>query len=599
MKNVWRGAASSAVLFAVVTVAACATGPRAYTIDGLAPTAYGSFLAAQYAGIIQESEAEAAFYRDAISRAGEDPVLVEHAFISALSNGDVAEAEALARDALDVVPGDRVARLVLAGAAVRDGRHRRAIALLEDVDLGPFNRAVGAMILAWAHTGAGDLNAALAALDQRGAQPMLGQLSTLHRALVLDYAQKPRLAESAYRKALASGAMRPLAVDAYGRFLEIQGRRQAALDLYAARLMEDPQDPAALGGAARLERGETAKPLAATPAEGASLAVFTPAAAVASQPYPDLALLYLRLALAIDESNVAARVFLSESLARAGRDEDALKVASLDHSHRPGGGYDAALRISRAWTLARMDRLDDAIAVMEDGLKDGDRRVRLSLGDLYAAAERPEDAEAVYTSLIDSAEGHRPEDDAAAAALGPPTHAQSHPDADEADKGDLWIAYYARGAIREQMGVWRAAESDFLQALALAPDNPTVLNHLGYSWVDRGEHVERAFAMIRRAADLRPDAGHIIDSLGWAYFRLGDYEASVQALEAAAQLSPHDPLINDHLGDAYWRVGRRLEANFQWTRVLSLEPDAEMTQRVERKLAQGLPPETEQVAAKP
>ncbi len=598
MKRVLRGAASSAALLTAVAVAACATGPRPYVIDGLAPTAYGSFLAAQYAGIIQESEAEAAFYRDAIGRAGDNPILVENAFISALSNGDVAEAEALAREALDVSPADRLARLVLAGAAVREGRHKRAIALLEGVDLGPFNRAVGAMILAWAHAGAGDFDAAMTALDQRGAPPMLGQLSTLHRALILDYAREPRLAESAYRKALAGGAMRPLAVDAYGRFLEIQGRRQAALELYAARLVEDPQDPAALGGIARLERGAPARPLAATPAQGASLAVFTPAAAVASQPYPDLALLYLRLALAIDDSNVAARVFLSESLARAGRDEEALKVASLEVPLRRGGGYDAALRISRAWTLARMDRLDDAISVMEAGLEDGDRRVRLSLGDLYAAAERPEDAEAVYTSLIDTAAGPAPAA-AEGEALGPPTHAQTRPDPQHADEGDLWIAYYARGAIRERMGDWRAAESDFLEALARAPDNPTVLNHLGYSWVDRGEHVERAFTMIRRAADLRPDAGHIIDSLGWAYFRLGDYDAAVRSLETAVQLSPHDPLINDHLGDAYWRVGRRLEANFQWTRVLSLEPDAEMTQRVERKLAQGLPPETEHVAARP
>ena len=133
----------------------------------------------------------------------------------------------------------------------------------------------------------------------------------------------------------------------------------------------------------------------------------------------------------------------------------------------------------------------------------------------------------------------------------------------------------------------REAETDFLYALELEPEQPFVLNYLGYSWVDMGMNLDRAKAMLYRAVELRPDDGFIVDSLGWVHFRLGEYEDAVEQLERAVELEPGDPVINEHLGDAYWRVGREREARFQWRRALTLEPEEDTVADIEKKLARG------------
>jgi Flp pilus assembly protein TadD len=159
-----------------------------------------------------------------------------------------------------------------------------------------------------------------------------------------------------------------------------------------------------------------------------------------------------------------------------------------------------------------------------------------------------------------------------------------------ADQGDKagWQLYYMRGVALQQSDQWPSAEKDMKTALTLAPDEPEVLNYLGYSWVDRGERLPEAKAMIERAVAAKPDSGPIVDSLGWAYFRMGDYQKAVDALEHAAELEPADPDINNHLGDAYWRAERKTEARFQWERVLTLDPDAKLRDEVEGKLKSGL-----------
>jgi Flp pilus assembly protein TadD len=139
--------------------------------------------------------------------------------------------------------------------------------------------------------------------------------------------------------------------------------------------------------------------------------------------------------------------------------------------------------------------------------------------------------------------------------------------------------------MRLQAEQWPEAETDLQEALRLGPDQPDVLNSLGYAWIDRGLRLQEALGMVQKAAALRPRSGAIIDSLGWAHYRLGNWAAAVEALERAAELEPGDPVINDHLGDAYWRVGRRVEAQFQWTRALSLEPEPNLKTQVQAKLA--------------
>ena len=152
-----------------------------------------------------------------------------------------------------------------------------------------------------------------------------------------------------------------------------------------------------------------------------------------------------------------------------------------------------------------------------------------------------------------------------------------------------WSLLYFRGISYERDKQWPAAEADFKQALVLYPDQPLVLNYLGYSWVDRGVHLDEAFQMLRKAVALRPEDGFIVDSLGWAHYRLGDYPEAVKELERAIELKPGDPTINDHLGDAYWRVGRKLDAQFQWNHARDLKPEPEDLPAILDKIEHGLP----------
>ena len=135
---------------------------------------------------------------------------------------------------------------------------------------------------------------------------------------------------------------------------------------------------------------------------------------------------------------------------------------------------------------------------------------------------------------------------------------------------------------------WPAAETDLKQALKLSPDEPQVLNFLGYSWVDKKVNIKEALAMLEKARALSPEDGYIIDSVGWAYYRLGRYADAAKALEAAVALIPGDPTINDHLGDAYWRIGKKLDARFQWSHALAFGAEDGEKAKIEKKLQVGL-----------
>ncbi len=184
------------------------------------------------------------------------------------------------------------------------------------------------------------------------------------------------------------------------------------------------------------------------------------------------------------------------------------------------------------------------------------------LGDLFRRKERFPEAEKAYGDAIARLPKVEPDD---------------------------WRLFYARGIALERMGRWPDSEASLAKALELAPDQPLVLNYLGYSWVDQGQNLDRAKAMLHRAVELRPQDGFIVDSLGWAYFRIGEFDNAVTQLERAVELEPGDPVINDHLGDAYWRVGRLREARFQWQRALTLKPEADVVAQIEGKLERGLP----------
>ena len=151
-----------------------------------------------------------------------------------------------------------------------------------------------------------------------------------------------------------------------------------------------------------------------------------------------------------------------------------------------------------------------------------------------------------------------------------------------------WYLYYSRGMSYERSNQWEKAEKDFLYALELSPQQPLVLNYLGYTWIDYGVNLKKAENFIKKAIKLRPKDGYFIDSLGWAYYRQGKYDLAVLELEKAVELIPNDPVINDHLGDALFRAGYYNEAKYQWNRALLYEPEKELKENIKFKLEKGL-----------
>ena len=226
--------------------------------------------------------------------------------------------------------------------------------------------------------------------------------------------------------------------------------------------------------------------------------------------------------------------------------------------------YYSSARLRSAINLDTLERTDEAIAQLRTMAAEQSDSVgaEVQLGDLLRSKKRFAEAVAAYDEAIHRAEGaHLPE---------------------------RWSLFYDRGVALERSGQWQRAETDLSHALELKPDQPLVLNYLGYSWIDRGENLDRGLKMIEKAVELRPEDGYIVDSLGWAHYRMGDYDGAVQHLEKAIELVPQDPTINDHLGDAYWQSGRLNEARFQWRRALQLGPQENEIKPIEEKLESGL-----------
>jgi Flp pilus assembly protein TadD len=271
---------------------------------------------------------------------------------------------------------------------------------------------------------------------------------------------------------------------------------------------------------------------------------------------------YGRYALALAPDHAPALLLVADVLDQQNRWTESNALFARIPARDPLS-WPARLRIAE--NLYQLKQADEAAAMLEAMAAERPDRIDalMALGQIRRLQERYADAAEVYSRAV-------------ARIGGPQTR--------------HWALFYARGIAYERSKQWPAAEADFLKALELQPEQPDVMNYLAYSWVDMNMHLDRAFPMLERAVELRPNSGHIIDSLAWALYRKGRYDEAVPLMERAVELLPQDPVILDHLGDIYWRVGRTAEARFSWRRSLGNKPEAELKAELERKLAQGLPP---------
>ncbi len=531
----------------------------------------GPYLAARQAGSQSDFRIAVAYYAEALRADPLNPTLIEGAILMRMAMGEVAEAVPIALTADSAEAVIQAANLLILADLAQRGDFAGALAELDGGrSVGPL---IGGLFRAWALFGEGRMGDAVKAFEEFSKLGGMSGIGLYHKALAL-----AAVGDFEGADAIFSGAEGgPLQMTRRGILAHVQ---------VLSQLDRNPDAVVLLDGAfgtdldreleelrAELQAG---KPMPFTMVTGANDGLaevfYTVAGALSTDNSDVYTLSYVRIAEFLRPDHVDA-ILLSASILESLRQYD-LATAAYDRIPRDDPAFLSA-ELGRAAALVEADRVDAAIEAMQQLAKSNPEAtvVWITLGDTLRRVERYREAIPAY--------------DAAIALF-------------NADKTGLWPLYFARGIAHEREKRWPEAEADFRKALALSPAQASVLNYLGYSYLEMNTNLDEALAMIQRAVALEPEDGYITDSLGWAQFRLERYPEAVVNMERAVELMPVDSIVNDHLGDVYWAVGRRLEAEFQWRRALSFEPETEAeAARIRRKLEVGLDVVLKEEGAKP
>ncbi|MDA8587140.1 tetratricopeptide repeat protein [Rhodobacteraceae bacterium] len=524
----------------------------------------GSYLAGRSAMITSDYDAAAQYYSRALVRDPSNLSILENAATAYLGLGDLDRAAQVAERFYEASGNSQLSSMILLGNAAKNDDWDRVLANLDaGQTVGPL---FDDLARAWALVGAGRMTDALTAFDDVASNEGVEAFGMYHKALAL--ASVGDLEGSAEIFAGDSGTTLRLTrrgVVAYSEVLSQLDRNADAMDLIE-KSFGTSLDPQLERLSELLEAGDTV-PFKSIerPTDGLAEVYYSIATALRSEAQAAYTLLYARMAMGLRPDHTDALLLAAELLEELERYELATEVYDSVPADHPS--FHAA-EMGRADALRQSGREDEAIEVLQQLTEThGDLPlVQVTLADALRDQERFEEANSVYDTAIDLIEVEN----------------QTH-----------WIIYFARGITFERLDNWEAAEADFLKALELRPDQPQVLNYLGYTMLEKQINMNEALTLIERAVEQRPDSGYIIDSLGWGLYRLGRYEEAVGHMEKAVAREPIDPIVNDHLGDVYWAVGRVREAEFQWHRALSFVTDDTnlndvKPDRIRRKLEVGL-----------
>lgn len=531
---------------------------------------YARFTIARYAELTGDTATASRNYADLIRKGKTDAALAERAVFASLLVNDFETALNKASEIKsDVLIEADLTRLTLAVDSLASRKPQKIEIYLQGPWRSPFHHVLAQSLLAWSVS---DLDPSGAAKLQATAgkdDPLLSAVANAMSGVLLINNNQTDEALTVFKALWEQDTQFALAVEAEVRALAQVGETDKAMLRLTRFHNAVGRHPALTQLAEDLKANRSIAPTKLEPHEGAALAIYAATAALADQSNSDLPAVYFTLALKLNPDLYAARTLSAKALDRAYRFDDAERVlraipeTSIYHTSAQG---------QLAWVLRRQGRNKEALSLAEATLeRTNDRNIRIQLADLYQSLERDGEAEQILTEIIA---------------------------ADENDGTYDWRLFFARGATRERQGKWPPAENDLQTALGLNPADANLLNYLGYSWIDRGENLEEGLKLIERALQLNPSSGAILDSLGWANYKLGQYDRAIFYLERATEKRPQDPVILDHLGDVYWQVGRYTEAGYQWARALQyLNSDAPERALIEDKLRSGLKTSTVQNAS--
>jgi len=554
------GGLAFASIYAMAPAAAQARTDEDHDDYPMSLSLSGNYLAGRFAGTKRDADRAAGFYARALLSDPDNLDILEPAFLLEVSAGNIERAVQLANKLIKLGRDNRMAFYISGLENFLSKRFSKSTEKFDRAARGQIGILTSGLLNAWAYKGVGDLDAALKALVPLSKTQSFVVFKTYHSALIADALGSVTKAQEFYQSAYRGTGSSLRITLAYGNFLERRNKQKQAVEIYNAFLSRVPRHPLVAEARDRALKGTIPPYFARTAKDGASEAMFGVASALSQDSSSDLALIYTQMALFLNPTSPSAWTLLGDIY--EDMKKNGLALTSYDQvTEKSSLRKNAEIRI--AANLDRLDRTDDAVEKLKSVIatypKDYDPL--LALGNMMRGRSKFKEAVEAYSSAF---------------ALMVPAITPK------------WSFYYFRGISYERINQWEKAEADLLKALELEPDQPLVLNYLGYSWVDKKLNLKRALDMIRMAVKLRPADGYIVDSLGWAQYRLNDFENAVKTLERAVNLKPDDPIINDHLGDAYWRVGRKLEARFQWQHAIDLKADPENQLKIKQKLKNGL-----------
>lgn len=551
-------------LFAVLA-SICFFAPTVVAQNGLltlkSPSATGSFLAGREAMGDLDTERAARYFMDAAESDWDNAAIVQRSFIALAAEGRIGDAADLAQHLLELDAANPLARLLVGTVALKERRYASAEKLLAGAGQDNFLGITARILQAWALVGDSKFAASQPALEVL-AQAGLEDFLVFHRTLMADVAGEKKTALALSEQAYANEPHIARIVEARARILanaSMFDEAQSVLDNYMDQGLSHVLVTSLEADISAQKRpGKFAKSVQI----GAAEMFHSIGGSLRYEGSSDLSALFLQLGLYLDPNSAIMKIALAELLESASRFDEANALYATIGKKSPLYG-DAVVKV--ALNLDDLGDRNEAIRRLNNisSVQPDNLEAVTALADLLRFDERYEESVASYDRVID--------------VLG-------------VDNPVSWRYLYTRGISLERSKRWPEAEADFLAALRLNPGQPQVLNYLGYSWVDQGLNLERALEMIQQAIEWDPSDGYVVDSLGWAYYRLGRMEEAVQTLEQAAQLKPNSSEVNDHLGDAYWNVGRKREARFQWKIAIDVDddPESKISKSAQLKLVNGL-----------
>lgn len=532
----------------------------------------GNFLAAQIAGGDNDTLSAVQFFERALSRDPGNPVLIQQAFFLHLINGSIEEARPFARDILQFDASNDLARTVLGVTALKNGNFGQAAAQFDKASgQAPLELLTNQLLAAWSEAGKEDLAASIARIDKLEGPDWYESFRSFHGGLIAAHLGDEEQAFARVARAYEFDQSALRIVEGFARLQALKGAPEKGLAAIRAFKQQVPRHPYMDRVEADINAGKHVE-LAGSSLKGAAEVLFGLGSALGRDGGSELPKIYLQLSLYLNPQSDLAIMALVDVY---NDDEQYALAVDLVDGLREESVFADAANIEAARNLARLEKVDEAIKRLTNIARETEDPfpANLALANVLRFEKRFEEANEIYNIIIDGV---------------------------EAPERRHWSLFYSRAITYERTDQWDAAEADFRKALELFPDQPLVLNYLGYSFVDKGINLDEALGMIEKAVEQRPEEGFILDSLGWAYFQLGRYGEAVIQLEKATEKMAADPLVHDHLGDAYWRAGRILEAQFQWAHARDLKPEnPEDLVKIEAKLENGLPPKkATKVAAK-